>query len=72
MDELPLKIRRISIRSHWSMLKLDYSIGKKILIQTRDIWDTQNCADNLYVSNHKTVCNLMKIGGTLETKTEPT
>lgn len=53
------------------MLKLDYSIGKKILIQTRDIWDTQNCADNLYVSNHKAVCNLMKIGGTLETKTEP-
>lgn len=49
------------------MLKLDYSIGKKILIQTRDIWDTQNCADNLYVSNHKTVC----IGGNLETKTEP-
>lgn len=68
MDELPLKIRRISIWSHCSMLKLDYSNGK---IQTRDIWDTQNCADNLYVSNHKTACNLMKIGGTLETKTEP-
>lgn len=65
MDELPLEIRRTNIWSDCSMLKLDYSIGKKILIQTRDIWDTKNCADSLYVSNHKTVCNLMKIEGTL-------